>query len=53
MRLAGRNTIARAIYFAATGRRLVVVRLFVKKSQQTPRREIALAARRMKEQDRG
>ena len=53
IRLAGRNTIARAIYFAATGRRLVVVRLFVKKSQQTPRRELVLAARRMKEQDRG
>jgi phage-related protein len=30
-----------------------VVRLFAKKSQKTPRREIALAARRMQEQDRG
>jgi phage-related protein len=53
MRLAGRNSIARAIYFTAAGRRLIVVRLFVKKSQKTPRREIALAARRMKEQDHG
>ncbi|MGH6906202.1 MAG: type II toxin-antitoxin system RelE/ParE family toxin [Geminicoccaceae bacterium] len=53
MRLAGRNNIARAIYFAASGRRLVVVRLFVKKSRKTPRREIDLAERRMKEQDGG
>ena len=53
MRLTGRDGIARAIYFAAGGRRLVVVRVFVKKSQKTPRREIALAERRMKEQDRG
>ena len=53
MRLAGRDNVARAIYFAASDRRLVVVRLFVKKSQKTPRREIVLAARRMKEQDSG
>jgi phage-related protein len=53
MGLAGRNTIGRAIYFAATGRRLVVLRLFVKKSRTTPRSEIALAQRRMKELDRG
>ena len=52
MRLAGQRNIARAIYFATSGRRLVVVRLFVKKSQKTPRREIALAERRMKEQER-
>jgi phage-related protein len=32
---------------------MVVVRLFVKKSQKTQRREITLAERRMKEQDRG
>jgi phage-related protein len=53
MRLAGRDSIARAIYFAASGRRLVVVRVFVKKSGKAPRREIALAERRMKEQDGG
>lgn len=53
MRLAGRDNIARAMYFAASARRLVVVRVFVKKSQKTPRREIALAEKRMKEQDGG
>jgi phage-related protein len=50
MRLTGRETVARAIYFATGGRRLVVVRLFVKKAQKTPRREMALAERRMREQ---
>lgn len=49
MRLKGRDGIARAIYFAAKGRRLVVVRAFVKKSQKTPQRDIDLALRRMKE----
>jgi phage-related protein len=53
MRLASQGVMARAIYFAASGRRLVVVRIFVKKSQRTPLREIASAERRMKEQDRG
>jgi phage-related protein len=53
MRLAGRGTIGRAIYFAAGGRRLVVVRLFMKKSQTTPRREIALAERRMRDHEDG
>jgi hypothetical protein len=46
MRLKGRAGIARALYFARVGRRLCVVRVFVKKTEQTPRREIALALRR-------
>src|SRR3954451_10896676 len=49
MRIRGKDGIARAIYFAATGRRLVVVRIFVKKTQTTPRSEIDLALRRMVE----
>ena len=53
MRLKGRDEIGRAIYFAAAGRRLVVVRVFVKKSAKTPRREIELALRRMKVRDDG
>ena len=47
MRLKGKDGIARAIYFAVTGRRLVVIRFFVKKVRATPRREIELALRRM------
>lgn len=49
MRLRGRDGIARAIYFAAAGRRLLVVRIFVKKTRATPRQEIELALRRMSE----
>jgi phage-related protein len=46
MRMTGRAGIARAIYFPARGKQVVVVRAFVKKSQKTPKREITLAHRR-------
>jgi len=49
MRLAGRDGIARALYVAAKGRRIVVVRVFVKKTRRTPRREIKMALRRARE----
>ena len=49
MRLKGRDGIARSIYVAATGRRIVVLRTFVKKTQETPRRELDIAWTRMKE----
>ncbi len=49
MRLKGRDGIARALYVTAIGRRVVVVRAFVKKTQATPRAEIELALRRAKE----
>ena len=49
MRLAGRDGIARALYIAATGRRIVAVRVFVKKTRRTPRREIKVALRRTRE----
>ena len=48
MRMTGRDGIARAIYFTAQERRLIVVRAFVKKTQKTPRREIEIARRRMR-----
>jgi phage-related protein len=48
MRLRGKSGIARAIYFTATGRRLIVISAFVKKTQKTPKRELDLAIRRMK-----
>lgn len=47
LRLDGKSGIARAIY-AARGRRVVVLRIFVKKTQKTPRREIALAEERLR-----
>jgi len=49
MRLRGRDGIARSLYVSAAGRRVVILRSFVKKTQKTPRREIALALRRAKE----
>ena len=49
MRLKGRDGIARAVYVTPTGRRVVVVHVFVKKTQKTPRREIETALKRAKE----
>jgi phage-related protein len=49
LRLTGRDGIARALYITAIGRRVVVVRAFVKKTQRTPRAEIELALRRAKD----
>jgi phage-related protein len=49
MRLKGRDGISRALYVTALGRRAVVVRAFVKKTQGTPESEIKLALRRAKE----
>ena len=49
MRIKGKDGISRAIYVTATGQRVVVVRVFVKKTQKTPKREIDLALKRAKE----
>ena len=46
MRLKGRSGISRALYVTAVGRRVVIVRVFVKKTEKTPRREIELALSR-------
>jgi phage-related protein len=49
MRMKGKDGIARAAYVTATGKRVVVVHVFPKKTQKTPRREIETALRRAKE----
>src|SRR5262245_3679680 len=49
MRMKGKDGIARAAYVTATGRRVVVLHVFQKKTQKTPRREIEIALRRAKE----
>jgi phage-related protein len=49
MRLMGRDGIARALYVTRLGRRVVVLRVFVKKTQKTPKSEIDIALRRAKE----
>ena len=49
LRMTGRDGISRAIYVTAQGRRVVVVRVFLKKTQKTPPRELELARQRAKE----
>ena len=49
MRMKGRDGISRAIYVTASGKRVVIVRAFIKKTQKTPQREIKLALQRAKE----
>ena len=49
MRLTGRDGISRALYVTTVGKRVVVVRAFVKKTQKTPRAEIELTLQRAEE----
>ena len=51
IRMRGRDGIARAIYVTAHPRRVIVVRVFVKKTQKTPKREIDLALERAERVD--
>ena len=46
MRLTGRAGVSRALYVTVRGRRVVVVRVFVKKTRKTPAGEVRLALRR-------
>jgi len=47
MRMQGRDGIARAVYAAMQGRMLLVLHVFVKKSQTTPRAAIEAARKRL------
>lgn len=49
LRIRGRAGISRAICVTATGQRVVIVRVFIKKTQKTPRQELRLAHERAKE----
>ena len=49
LRMTGRDGIARALYVTASGERVVVLRVFTKKSEKTPRSEIELALKRAQE----
>lgn len=49
IRMKGKDGISRALYVTAKPKRVVVVRVFVKKTQKTPRREIKLALKRVQE----
>lgn len=48
MRLKGRDGIARAIYVAHTGKQLVVLHIFTKKTEKTPSRAIETAKDRLR-----
>jgi phage-related protein len=43
LRLTGRDGIAHAVYVTAAEQRVVIVRVFVKKTQKTPPRELEIA----------
>jgi phage-related protein len=47
MRMTGRDGIARAVYAAIQNRRLLVLHVFVKKTQTTPRRVLLIAQQRL------
>ncbi len=48
MRMNGKSGISRALYVAAADQRVVILRVFIKKTEKTPRREIDLAISRAK-----
>lgn len=49
LRATGRDGIGRSLYIAAAGRRVVILRTFIKKTQKTPRAEIETALKRLSE----
>ena len=49
IRMKGRDGISRALYVVAKPKRVIVVRVFAKKTQKTLRREINLALKRAEE----
>jgi phage-related protein len=49
MRMTGRDGISRAIYVTAFERRVVILRIFIKKSEKTPGNELQIARDRLRE----
>ncbi len=49
LRARGREGIGRALYCFVFGRRVIILHGFIKKTQDTPAKELQLARRRMKE----
>ena len=49
LRITGRDGISRAIYITASGRRVVILHAFVKKTQKTPVKDLEIARQRAKE----
>jgi phage-related protein len=49
LRLKAAEGIARVLYCTVVARRIVMLHQFIKKSEKTPRKELEIARRRMKE----
>jgi phage-related protein len=49
LRVRGRDGIARVVYGTAVAQRIVMLHVFIKKSQKTPQKERAIARRRLQE----
>ena len=49
LRLKGADGIARVFFCMLIGRRILMLHVFIKKSQKTPNRELEVARKRMKE----
>jgi phage-related protein len=49
LRLNAAEGVARVFFCMMTGRKIMILHQFIKKSDKTPRRELAIARRRMKE----
>lgn len=49
LRVQGKEGIARVFYCTLTGKRIVILHGFVKKTQKTPQKELKIAQRRLKE----
>ncbi|MBA4391839.1 MAG: type II toxin-antitoxin system RelE/ParE family toxin [Syntrophus sp. (in: bacteria)] len=49
LRLKAMEGIARILYCTMIGKKIMILHHFIKKSETTPRRELAIARRRMKE----
>lgn len=48
IRASGRDGIARGIYIYSSGKRLIVLHVFIKKTQKTPTRALEIAEKRAK-----
>ena len=49
LRVKSKEGIARVFYCTKIGKRIVMLHVFVKKTQKTPQKELKLASQRMKE----
>jgi phage-related protein len=49
IRAKGREGIGRSVYCMAKGKEIVILHSFIKKSQKTPKKDLDLAKKRMKE----